>query len=406
MKRTLATFVVAFVLLPFFPSTSSASVTPGTKCSKAGIQQVYKSKIYTCIKLGNKLYWNNGKRTVSSAPRASTTPTPQRDELKRPKFLATDLTCLQAQRKLKVSWQGLDVDGKEYGKVFGYVDVLYKQSTDSEWKSAGVFIKSSFLLIPVIPKLMYNVKLVAYNKMGVPSSNSQIQTKSMCLGPNRPTNVKGFWLGTKFVVTFTQNPLAPGNENIKSHKITLTSSTNISFDFEFPVVPGDAQRFELGAVQSNTYFGPQTNPRFSASVWSIDTFDSESEKVTLIFIESTPTPIPQPPSLKEPGFIADDLNAINSIIYVNWSGKDSSGVNYSESVLKQVNIWIMGGDFGEQLTKYPSSFQNSSKIAINVSQRVTYCVKLQAESLLGTLSDFSDSYCLTVLKQPKAPGSP
>ena len=66
----------------------------------------------------------------------------------------------------------------------------------------------------------------------------------------------------------------------------------------------------------------------------------------------------------------------------------------------------MGGDFGEQLTKYPSSFQNSSKIAINVSQRVTYCVKLQAESLLGTLSDFSDSYCLTVLKQPKAPGSP
>jgi hypothetical protein len=40
--------------------TASASVTPGTKCSKVGAKQTFKGKTYTCIKLGSKLYWNNG----------------------------------------------------------------------------------------------------------------------------------------------------------------------------------------------------------------------------------------------------------------------------------------------------------------------------------------------------------
>lgn len=404
MKRYSIVILVALSLVFNALPVANAAVTPGTKCSKVGIKQTYKGKVYTCIKLGKNLYWNNGTRNVSPTPNASVTPTPQGVELKRPKFLASDLTCLQSQRKLKVSWQGLDVDGKVYGKEFGYVDVLYKHSTDSEWKSAGVFIKSNFLLVPVIPKLIYNIKLVAYTKTGVPSSNSDIQTKTLCLGPNKPTNLNGFWSGTKFVVTFTQNPLALGNENIKNHKITLTSSTNISFDFEFPVVPGDTQIFELGEIQSNTYFGPQINPRFSVSVWSIDVFDSEGEKAALKFIEITPTP--RASSIKEPRFIDNDLDAINSIIYVRWSGLNSTFEEYDSKELKQINIWIAGGDFGDEFTKFVRSFEKSGKIEINVSQRVTYCVKLQAESFLGILSDFSDTYCLTVLRQPKAPGAP
>jgi hypothetical protein len=71
------------------------------------------------------------------------------------------------------------------------------------------------------------------------------------------------------------------------------------------------------------------------------------------------------------------------------------------SELKQVNIWVSGGDFGDGFTKCADSFRKSEKIKISVNQIVTYCVKLQAESILGTLSDFSNSYCLTLLKQPK-----
>ncbi len=40
--------------------SASAAVTPGTKCSKAGIKEVYKGKTFTCIKSGQKLVWNNG----------------------------------------------------------------------------------------------------------------------------------------------------------------------------------------------------------------------------------------------------------------------------------------------------------------------------------------------------------
>ena len=227
--------------------------------------------------------WVYEDGTISDYSAYKTFTTPGEDTLKRPKFLPTDLTVFQG--KLRVNWQGVDVDGDEYGKEFGYVDVLYKLSTDTEWKSAGVFIKSSFLLIPGTPKLTYNVKLVAYTKTGVPSLDSDIQTKALIqTGPNPPTNVQRFWSGTKFVVTFTQNPAAAGNEYIKSNKITLTSSTNISFTFEFPVVPGDTQRYELGEDLSNTYFGPQLNPGFSGSVWSTDTYNGESLKVPFAFL--------------------------------------------------------------------------------------------------------------------------
>lgn len=50
----------------------ASKVTPGSACKKAGAQAVYKNKIYTCIKLGKKLYWDNGKRfTVIPTPTPS-----------------------------------------------------------------------------------------------------------------------------------------------------------------------------------------------------------------------------------------------------------------------------------------------------------------------------------------------
>lgn len=48
------------------------AVTPGTKCAKSGAVQIYKSKTYTCLKLGKYLYWSNG---VAMAALPSPTPT-------------------------------------------------------------------------------------------------------------------------------------------------------------------------------------------------------------------------------------------------------------------------------------------------------------------------------------------
>lgn len=99
--RTWTSFVVAFVLLPLFPSTSSAAVTPGTKCSKVGIKQTYNGKVYTCIKLGSKLYWNDGTRIISSkvgAPKvpsasATTIPTKGPTSISKPQTCVPTVNC-------------------------------------------------------------------------------------------------------------------------------------------------------------------------------------------------------------------------------------------------------------------------------------------------------------------------
>ena len=72
MKRIgVSILLVATLLVSALPN-ANAVITPGSKCSKAGVKQTYKGKVYTCIKLGKKLYWNNGVKVTSPKP----TPTP------------------------------------------------------------------------------------------------------------------------------------------------------------------------------------------------------------------------------------------------------------------------------------------------------------------------------------------
>jgi len=79
MKRILVGALTSALLLLFFPLASNAAITPGTKCAKVGAKQVYKGKIYICIKLGKKLYWDNGvvvKATPTPTPIVTVTATP------------------------------------------------------------------------------------------------------------------------------------------------------------------------------------------------------------------------------------------------------------------------------------------------------------------------------------------
>jgi hypothetical protein len=60
MKRFgVSILLIGTLILSALPG-ANAAVTPGSKCSKAGVKQTYKGKVFTCIKLGSKLYWNNG----------------------------------------------------------------------------------------------------------------------------------------------------------------------------------------------------------------------------------------------------------------------------------------------------------------------------------------------------------
>ena len=51
---------LVFALILGIPSAGAATITPGTSCKSAGQTATFKDKSYTCIKLGKKLYWNNG----------------------------------------------------------------------------------------------------------------------------------------------------------------------------------------------------------------------------------------------------------------------------------------------------------------------------------------------------------
>ncbi len=109
------------------------------------------------------------------------------------------------------------------------------------------------------------------------------------------------------------------------------------------------------------------------------------------------------PELAAPEFREQDVDAVNSILYINWTGKDATGQDYLPGKLKQVNVWIKGGDFGEEFKQYGTSFTKAGTIQISATQKATYCVKLQAEGTTsGLLSPFSETFCVTLLKQPKA----
>lgn len=73
---------VALLALSVIAPLAHSAVTPGTKCTKAGMKQTYKGKVHTCIALGSKLYWNNGEKVLGSSATDSKSPTSKKDARK------------------------------------------------------------------------------------------------------------------------------------------------------------------------------------------------------------------------------------------------------------------------------------------------------------------------------------
>ena len=78
MKKFLTSMLVLIILTSVSPLPANATIISGLKCSRSGMKQVYKGKTYTCIKLGKKLYWNNGVKNAltSTVPVVVPTQTP------------------------------------------------------------------------------------------------------------------------------------------------------------------------------------------------------------------------------------------------------------------------------------------------------------------------------------------
>ena len=60
MKRIGVSALLAVALLGSALPSAHAVVTPGSKCSKAGVKQTYKGLSFSCVKSRTKLIWSNG----------------------------------------------------------------------------------------------------------------------------------------------------------------------------------------------------------------------------------------------------------------------------------------------------------------------------------------------------------
>lgn len=74
MKRFVFPILLSVSLIVSAMPVASATITPGTKCSKVGAKQTFKGKIYTCVKSGKSQVWNKGVTPSQAVPSATPTP--------------------------------------------------------------------------------------------------------------------------------------------------------------------------------------------------------------------------------------------------------------------------------------------------------------------------------------------
>lgn len=100
-----------------------------------------------------------------------------------------------------------------------------------------------------------------------------------------------------------------------------------------------------------------------------------------------------------PDFLTPDLSGGKGFLTVKWRGVDVN--NNLLTGIKQVNIWISGGQYGNDYVKLAESFNSPSTKTIYVTPG-RYYVKLQAVTYSGLVSNFSLIQNAWSLKTPLA----
>ena len=128
MKRTILVSFIATLISANSLTFAEAAVKAGAVCPKAGKTSTENGRIYTCIKLGSKLYWNNGTLVSPSSstkqPTATATATAQ-ETFVMPKVAGMNLQLAQDLLQSKGSYLIDQVDYKGLNRF---------QVLDSNWK--------------------------------------------------------------------------------------------------------------------------------------------------------------------------------------------------------------------------------------------------------------------------------
>lgn len=193
---------------------------------------------------------------------------------KKPNFTSGNLSYFQGL--LKVTWDGTDYTGAQYGSGFKKIHVWIKDNSDPSglFYIAGELTAAGTFSIAVVPK-SYSVKLSAMTVDGQESPYSDTFTVTAKISaPSTPTNVVAAWVGSDFVVTFTHDPSAGGNEYLKEYIITLKDTAPGGLEIPWPLTPksGSSQRFVLSTEDNERYFFGASS--FSGSVKTLDIYNN------------------------------------------------------------------------------------------------------------------------------------
>jgi hypothetical protein len=219
MKKTiLVSLIVAGLINPTPFASAASKITPGSTCKKDNQQAIYKNKIYTCIKLGKKLYWDNGRSyvlsptpTATASAIASATPTPAQAISPKPTTQPTpspsksvpllrssDFTFISG--KLKVVWSGLDTSQQQITnvrKINVWVFDLQSEQTlaGGVWRVACYVAPTpgSFCEISLPPR-DHAVRITASYLNGEQSSwSTTLRAKASPVVSTLPTDVVAGW---------------------------------------------------------------------------------------------------------------------------------------------------------------------------------------------------------------------
>jgi hypothetical protein len=139
--RKVLPIAFSIALLGFFTLTNAdAAVKAGTSCPKSGKTSTADGRIYTCIKLGSKLYWNNGTIQKPSSGTKQATPAAQGtvSQQNAVKLAATYLKYSAYSRTGLISqleYEGFSNSDATYG-----VDFL-----NADWNQQAALMAASYL---------------------------------------------------------------------------------------------------------------------------------------------------------------------------------------------------------------------------------------------------------------------
>ena len=118
VKRFVIPTLLSLSLIVTSMPIASASITPGTKCSKVGAKQTFKGKIYTCVKSGKSQVWNKGVTPIQVVPppsptskaSATTSPTPTVQDDFKARSLSTHHQVIDPNPKNGDEWVETTID--------------------------------------------------------------------------------------------------------------------------------------------------------------------------------------------------------------------------------------------------------------------------------------------------------